>query len=150
MTDNAKLAECLSSNFAGLPDFLTVDEWASIIAALRKDAAGQVLDGASVKDAPVASESPAPAAPTLAELDKAAWTTGYMASRFREALVSAYRSGKLREVGDGEVVVPREPTEAMLSADAPPGQMDEREGEPLNWKFRRAIYRAMLAAKDAS
>ena len=143
MTDNAKLAEELEGQAigqgVGSPLVrLPLQTWLTIIAALRKDAAGQERDTSNGF-----LDSPDPAAPTLAELDKVAWTTGYMASRFREALVNAYRSGKLREVGDGEVVVPREPTEAMLAA----AEKEWRKG-CLNPTIH--VWDAMLAAKDAS
>lgn len=64
-------------------------------------------------------------------------------------LALAQLSAQAREVA-GFVRVPIEPTLAMLSIDAPHGDMDEREGEPLNWKFRRAIYRAMLTASPTA
>ena len=176
MTDNAKLAEELEGQAigqgVGSPLVrLPLQTWLTIIAALRKDAAGQevqrhkddfALQVSLNHAAPTHTDphqqnaagqerdtsngfldSPDPAAPTLAELDKVAWTTGYMASRFREALVNAYRSGKLREVGDGEVVVPREPTEAMLAA----AEKEWRKG-CLNPTIH--VWDAMLAAKDAS
>lgn len=44
------------------------------------------------------------------------------------------------------VAVPREPTEAMMTANAPP---DERRGdEPTVRTYRRGIWKAMIAAAE--
>ena len=64
---------------------------------------------------------------------------------FVTALVNAYRSGKLREVGDGEVVVPMEPTEAMLYATLGCWTTENGGHEAC----AKDMWKAMLAAKDA-
>ena len=46
-------------------------------------------------------------APTLAELSEKAGDSLMANARFMDELLNAYLSGKLREIGDGEVVVPR-------------------------------------------
>ena len=74
MTDNAKLAEQMDANFAVLKHVLPQIDWHEVIAALRKDAAGQrfndatLLQIAAVNPAafPERMTRPDPAAPTLA------------------------------------------------------------------------------------
>ena len=94
----------------------------------------------------------APAAPTLAELMESLPEINPLnyndddvrcLNDWAISVWQAYRSGKLREVGDGEVVVPREPTEAMLAA----AEKEWRKG-CLNPTIH--VWDAMLAAKDAS
>ena len=185
MTDNAKLAEYLEAHRYNMSAIYAawIGNADTIIAALRKNAAGQVCKtcggavskwGDYITQCHTCAENyrrgitPDPAAPTLAELDKVAWTTGYMASRFREALVNAYRSGKLREVPEGCMVVSKEIFNALTNrAQVGDGEVVVPDGAneiiPIAGQSVQVIFesvekrnaywnaaKSLLAAKDAS
>ena len=127
-----------------------------LAAAIRQNAAGQVLEGAAHTDHPMRHYDrtcPAcnPDAPTLAELSAKAGDSLIANARFMDELLNAYRAGRLREIGEGEVVVPKEPTEAMV--DAAVHCLDGKDLSVFTNRSRsrykmRTRYKAMLAAKE--
>ena len=80
------------------------------------------------------------AAPTLSELSAKAGDSLMANARFMDELLNVYCAGRLREVPEGFVVVPSQPTTAMLDA-----LTDRMWAEHTIW----TVWRAMLAAKDA-
>ena len=81
-----------------------------------------------------------PVPPTLSELSAKAGDSLMANARFMDELLNAYRAGRLREVPEGFVVVPSQPTTAMLDA-----LTDRMWADHTIW----TVWRAMLAAKDA-
>ena len=80
------------------------------------------------------------AAPTLSELSAKAGDSLMANARFMDELLNVYCAGRLREVPEGFVVVPSQPTTAMLDA-----LTDRMWADHTIW----TVWRAMLSAKDA-